>query len=93
MYPTTALAQIKTPGGIPLGTLVTSNPLYEDLTRSRSIRDYQRGDEPRRINWKVSARTGNLMVNEFESTISYPLMVFLNLAPEEYSLRTRELYL
>jgi hypothetical protein len=33
------------------------------------------------------------MVNEFESTISYPLMVFLNLAPEEYSLRTRELYL
>ncbi|GHV00196.1 hypothetical protein FACS189483_10100 [Spirochaetia bacterium] len=93
VYPTTALAQIKSPGGIPLGTLVTSNPLYEDLTRSRSIRDYQRGDEPRRINWKVSARTGNLMVNEFESTISYPLMVFLNLAPEEYSLRTRELYL
>ncbi|GHT96090.1 hypothetical protein FACS1894141_5830 [Spirochaetia bacterium] len=104
VYPATTYLGIKTPGGIPLGTLITSNILYEDVTRCRSLRDYQRGDEPRRINWKASARSvtradsggGNdtgLMVNEYEATLSYPLVIFLNLAPLEYSLRTRELYI
>jgi uncharacterized protein (DUF58 family) len=40
-----------------------------------------------------SALTGSLMVNEYEATISFPMLIFLNLAPEEYSPRKRELYL
>jgi hypothetical protein len=35
---------------------------------------------------------GQLMVNEYEATISYPMMVFLNLDQYEYGLRKRELY-
>jgi uncharacterized protein (DUF58 family) len=99
VYPAPGMIGIKTPGGIPLGTLITANPLYEDLTRCRSLREYHTGDEPRRINWKASARmaageTGRpgLMVNEYESTISFPLVIFLNLDLEEYSLKHRELY-
>jgi uncharacterized protein (DUF58 family) len=101
VYPAPGIIGIKSPGGIPLGALVSPNPLYEDLTRWRSLREYQNGDEPRRINWKASARNsagaadpraGLLLVNEYEAAISCPLVVFLNLDPAEYALRQRELY-
>jgi uncharacterized protein (DUF58 family) len=101
VYPAPGIIGIKSPGGIPLGALVSLNPLYEDLTRWRSLREYQEGDEPRRINWKASARNsagpadpsaGSLLVNEYEAAVSCPLVVFLNLDPAEYALRRRELY-
>jgi hypothetical protein len=93
VYPAPGLVSLRNPGGIPLGTLISPNPLYEDMTRCRSLRDYHAGDEPRRINWKASARSGGLVVNEYESTVSYPLMVFLNADPCAYPLKKRELYL
>jgi uncharacterized protein (DUF58 family) len=91
------MIRIKSPGGIPLGALISPNPLYEDLTRWRSLREYQSGDELRRINWKASARnsadpSATLLVNEYEAAISCPLVIFLNLDPAEYELRKRELY-
>jgi uncharacterized protein (DUF58 family) len=90
VYPVFRSIVFKTPGGIPLGNMITANPLYEDITRCRSLRPYQTGDEPRRINWKQSARmaySGNLMVNEYEATASYPLMVFLNLDRNVYPVK------
>lgn len=102
VYPAPGFVRIKPPGGIPLGSLITANPFNEDLTRSRSLREYYPGDEMRRINWKATARIagsgaqgagGVLMVNEYEETLSYPLVVFLNADPAEYALKTRELYL
>jgi uncharacterized protein (DUF58 family) len=101
VYPAPAFANIKSPGGIPLGTLLTPNTLYEDLTRCRSLRPYHIGDEPRRINWKASARVGavrgaegsGLMVNEYEATISFPVFIFLNIARLDYGLRRRDLYM
>jgi uncharacterized protein (DUF58 family) len=106
IYPAPAMIDLNTAGGIPLGTLITGNPLYEDVTRCRSLREYRSGDEPRRINWKATARLGTLrpgagpamggaamLVNEYDSTLSYPLVVFLNLDPAAYSLRKRELFL
>jgi uncharacterized protein (DUF58 family) len=92
VYPAPGAVFLRNPGGIPLGTLISPNPLYEDVTRCRSLRDYQAGDEPRRINWKATARSGALTVNEYESTVSYPLMIFLNADPCAYSLGKRELY-
>ncbi|MDR2729551.1 MAG: DUF58 domain-containing protein [Treponema sp.] len=101
VYPLLRSVRIKMSGGIPLGNLLSANPLYEDITRYRSLRPYNRGDEPRRINWKVSAHVSgdmqanskSLLVNEYETTASYPLMIFLNLDSDEYSIKKRTMYM
>jgi uncharacterized protein (DUF58 family) len=90
VYPVFFFVSLKAPGGIPLGHIITANPLYEDITRCRSLRPYQTGDEPRRVNWKASARmaySGDLMINEYEATASYPLMIFLNLDRNVYPVK------
>jgi uncharacterized protein (DUF58 family) len=90
VYPVFRSISIKTSNGIPLGNMIRANPLFEDITRYRSLRPYNQGDEPRRINWKASAhvsaqaQSGSLLVNEYEATTSYPLMIFLNVNQNEY---------
>ncbi|NPA48334.1 MAG: DUF58 domain-containing protein [Thermococci archaeon] len=53
------------------GTKVTVGPLPSprvgEGVEFHAIRDYQPGDPFKIINWKATARTGRLMVNEFES--------------------------
>jgi hypothetical protein len=99
VYPVLRSITIKRSGGIPLGHMLSVNPLYEDITRRRSLRPYNPGDEPRRINWKVSAHVStrvfpnSLLVNEFEATASYPVMIFLNLDRNEYPVRKHRAYL
>ena len=101
VYPVFRSISIKASGGIPLGNMISANPLFEDITRSRSLRPYNPGDEPRRINWKMSAHvsgatqtgSGSLLVNEYDATASYPLMVFLNMAKSEYPLKKQNDYI
>jgi hypothetical protein len=107
-----SISRLMRPAGIPLGTLISPNPLYEDTTRYRSLRPYNPGDEPRRINWKMSARmgymgignrgvsfadtdsrSGSIMVNEYEATASYPLMIFLNADPNEYPAKKQSVFI
>ncbi len=53
------------------GTKVTIGPLPSprvgEGVEFHAIRDYQPGDPFKIINWKATARTGRIMVNEFES--------------------------
>ena|GEM_PF-1404954 len=92
VYPAPAFALLKSPGGIPLGNLISRDPFNEDLTRPRSLRDYKSGDEARRINWKASARSNTLLINEYEPSLSYNLVVFMNIDPLEYAVRSREAF-
>ena len=75
--------------GVPQGSVSSLNPIHEDLTRYRSIRGYLPGDEMKRINWKASARLGSLATNEYENTLSVPLVVLLNLSLDDYALKSR----
>jgi len=97
VYPAFRSISLKAPEGIPLGNMIAFNPLFEDITRCRSLRPYYPGDEPRRINWKVSARMshagGTFMVNEYEATASHPLMIFLNLNQNEYPPKKQKVYM
>ena len=86
-----ARIQLKTKAhpGLPQGNIKINNPVYEDITMRRSIREYKNGDELKRINWRASAKFDSLFTNEYENTFDAPFFVFLNLAKEDYPLNMR----
>ena len=72
--------------GLPLGNIKINNPIYEDITMRRCLREYKNGDELKRINWRASAKFNGLYTNEYENTFDAPFFVFLNLAKDDYPL-------
>ncbi|MCD7709388.1 MAG: DUF58 domain-containing protein [Clostridiales bacterium] len=56
--------------------------LFEDLFAFASIREYVPTDPMKTINWKASAKTGELMVNTFESTQTAQVMIYLDVGDE-----------
>lgn len=60
------------------GMVLTQNRLYPDPFEFSGIREYERTDPMRQINWKASARMGSLMVNQYDSTTSSEVTVFLD---------------
>ena len=61
------------------GEILTKRHLLEDPFEYRGLREYAPFDEPRTINWKATARTGNLMVNLKGYTALRAVRIFLNL--------------
>lgn len=61
------------------GDLKARNYLYEDPFTFRGIRDYTPQDPMTRINWKASARTGDLKVNVRDYTAGQRVLLLLNL--------------
>ena len=61
-----------------MGSLQCARRLYEDPFAFSSIREYTVTDPMNTINWKASARTGELMVNTFESTLTQQVMLYLD---------------
>ena len=47
-------------------------------TSFESLREYVRGDDPRRIDWKATARRGNLIVRQFEAERSQDVLVAID---------------
>lgn len=52
----------------------------DDPSEVFDLREYQPGDSPRRIHWKLSARTRSLMVKDLARPEGCPLTLFLNLS-------------
>ena len=61
------------------GTLISRSRLYPDPFEFSGIREYRKEDPMNHINWKASARTGSLMVNQFDSTTSISLSVLFDM--------------
>lgn len=61
-----------------LGTIQCTKKLYEDPFAFRTIRNYTTDDPMKTINWKASAKTGELMVNTYDSAQSQKAMIFLD---------------
>jgi len=89
IYPAVYPVELSIKKGLPAGNLRVDNPLYEDITRYKSLREYIPGDDPRRINWKATARVGKLFSMEFLPALSFPVLILLNLSAEEYPQRHR----
>ena len=73
------------PGSIPARTLGPGTEFY-------SVREYVAGDDPKRINWKVSAKHNRLMLNEMEAERVTDVMVVLDTDVSFYEVAEGELF-
>ncbi len=62
-----------------LGSIATRRMAQEDPFALKAIRPYEIYDSPRIINWKASARSGELKVNQFDHTTDEALIFLLDM--------------
>lgn len=62
-----------------LGEILNHRSLLEDPYTFRGIRDYDRSDNIRSINWKATAKTNELMVNIHDRASEQQVKLLLNL--------------
>lgn len=63
----------------------TLNNRFEDMTTVSDIRKYAYGDSLKKIHWKLTAKTRNMMVKNFQSTTQTSSVIFLDLQKSPYS--------
>jgi uncharacterized protein (DUF58 family) len=61
-----------------LGDFAAQRSIFEDPTRLRGVRDYQRGDALKRIHWRASARTGRWCSKVFDPVVEPGATVVLD---------------
>jgi uncharacterized protein (DUF58 family) len=81
------LQELGLPTHSPLAALPASAPLFEDPARVLGVRDYRKGDRPRRIHWTATARTGRLLVKRYQPAIARETFVCLDLNRDAYGQR------
>lgn len=64
------------------GELASRRQYIEDPFEYRGIREYQPFDELKQVNWKATAKTGELKVNERGYTTRQGVRIFLNLTDD-----------
>jgi uncharacterized protein (DUF58 family) len=83
------LQRLGLPTRSPWAVLPARAPLFEDPARVMGVRDYQRGDSPRRIHWTATASAGRLLVKQYQPAIARETLICLDLAQEGYGQRQR----
>src|SRR5699024_9228119 len=61
-----------------MGYITVRRWIVEDPFLTAGVREYTHGDSMNAINWKATARTGNLQVNKKDFTADPHLMIYLN---------------
>lgn len=83
------LRRLALPTRSPLAVLPARAPLFEDPARLMGVREYQRGDSPRRIHWPATARTSRLVVKQYQPAIARETLICLDLFQDDYSRQRR----
>ncbi len=83
------LDQLGLPTRSPMAILPARAPLFEDATRLRGVRPYQRGDAPRRIHWPATAHARQLLVKQYAPAIARETILCLDLVEDDYELGRR----
>jgi len=65
------------------GDHVIKRWIIHDPFLTAGVRKYEAGDSLRSINWKATARTGELQVHKHDYTANRQLMIYLNIDDEE----------
>lgn len=84
VHPRTVQLDETTPGLIRDLEGITTRDLTNSDIAFHALRDYVAGDDRRYIHWKSSARTGQLMVRQFEQTRRSVLALGLSTNPDDY---------
>lgn len=72
-------AQIAIPFSKIMGAVLSRRKIYDDPFEFAGLREYSRSDPMKYINWKATARTGEMLVNLHESTLSQRITVLLDM--------------
>lgn len=72
------------------GMVLSRSRLYPDPFEFSGIRKYVSFDPMNHINWKASSRTGELMVNQFDSTTNIDVVVLFDI-DDPYILKNEDL--
>jgi uncharacterized protein (DUF58 family) len=78
------LHKLGLPTHSPLVALPARSPLFEDPARVMGVRDYQRGDSPRRIHWTATASSGRLLVKQYQPAIARETLICLDMDQADY---------
>ena len=73
------------PSGRPFGERKGGNRVFEDPLRSAGLREYRPGDPLRRIDWKATARSGDLRSRVYEPSATQQLYLLVNIDTMEHA--------
>ncbi len=73
------LKQLQIPYQNIMGMVLSQQRLYQDPFEFSGIREYQSYDSMKMVNWKATAKTGNLQVNVKDHTANRSVRIILNL--------------
>lgn len=79
------IAALDIPADRPIGAFRGRNRLFEDPLRIAGLRDYRPGDPLKRIDWKATARRGELRSRVFEASAEPQVYILLNIDTLEHS--------
>ena len=71
------------PATRPLGEVAGGMRIFDDPSRPMSIRQYQQGDPLKIVDWKSSARRGELQVRNYEPSSTFTVMLCMAVETSE----------
>lgn len=78
------LPELGLPAGLPFGVEASQRSLFTDPARPIGVRPYRSGDSFRQVDWKSSARAGELQVRRHQPAIARETLVALAFSGPEY---------
>ncbi len=79
------MADLGFPADRPFGERRGRNRIYEDPLRVAGIREYRPGDPLKRIDWKATARSGELRSRVYEPSAAQQLYLMVNIDTLEHA--------
>jgi uncharacterized protein (DUF58 family) len=76
----------------PQGVIRNRVPIFEDPSIITGAREYEHGDDTKKINWKISAKHNKFYINTYQHSISSNSLVLLNLFDQDFDFREKDFY-
>jgi uncharacterized protein (DUF58 family) len=76
----------------PQGVIRNPVPIFEDPSIITGAREYEHGDDIKKINWKITARHAKIFINTYQHSISSNSFILLNLFEGDFDFRERDVF-